>query len=278
MAVTQGAITEKKASPMIDETSAAMLDNPIWSALTTEHAALALGGNKARRYPEEIGPLSGMPEQTNEGYDALAALVSAGDIAVLFLCEPPRVPAGWTLVRGGELVQMVALQPKMVPCAARDGVEVRELAAGDAPAMVELAKLTEPGPFRLRTMELGTFFGIFDAGRLLAMAGKRTQVPGFVEVSGVCTHPDARGRGYARLLMSWVMEEIVGEGKTPFLHAFGDNYGAIRVYEALGFQLRRTFELAAVKRQGAANRQQGTGPLKPAADLSGAPGQSRVSF
>lgn len=233
---------------VIDEAAAVLLDNPIWGALTTEHAALGLGGDGARRYPEEIGPLGGMPAQSDEGYKALAPLFSPGEVAVLFFREPPRVPDGWSLVRGGTLVQMVAQQPKLVPCVAPNGVELRKLTTDDAPAMVELAKLTEPGPFRLRTMELGTFFGIFDAGRLLAMAGKRTHVPGFVEVSGVCTHPDARGRGYARLLMSCVMEEIAAEGKTPFLHAFGDNHGAIRVYEALGFQLRRTFELAAVKR------------------------------
>lgn len=246
---------EKSIDTVIDEAAAVLLDNPIWNALTTEHAALALAGGKARRYPEQIGPLSGMPEQSDEGYKALAPLFSPGEVAVLFFGEPPRVPDGWALVRGGTLVQMVAQQPKLVPCVAPGGVELRKLTTDDAPAMVELAKLTEPGPFRLRTMELGTFFGIFEAGQLLAMAGKRLHVPGFVEVSGVCTHPDARGRGYARLLMSWVMEEIVAEGKTPFLHAFGDNHGAIRVYEALGFQLRRTFELAAVKRQATGSRQ-----------------------
>jgi ribosomal protein S18 acetylase RimI-like enzyme len=249
MAALNWGTMENSLDPMIDEASAAILDNPIWGALTTDHVHLAVGGDTARRYREEIGPLSGMPEQSDVGYGALTPLFSPGEVAVLFFREEPRVPEAWTLVRGGMLVQMVAQQPKLVPCVAPDGVELRKLTTDDAPAMVELAKLTEPGPFRLRTMELGTFFGIFEAGRLLAMAGKRLHVPGFVEVSGVCTHPDARGRGYARLLMSCVMEEIIGAGKTPFLHAFGDNHGAIRVYEALGFQVRRTFELAAVKKQ-----------------------------
>jgi ribosomal protein S18 acetylase RimI-like enzyme len=227
--------------------SESLLDNPIWNALTTEHASLALGGDEARRYPAEIGPLSGMPAQSDPGYRALRALVPPGDVAVLFFDEVPRLPAGWTLVRGGTLAQMVAAPPQLAKGPNPAGVELRMLTAADAPAMVELAKLTEPGPFRSRTLELGTFFGILDAGRLLAMAGKRLHVPGFVEVSGVCTHPDARGRGYARLLMSRVMEEIVREGKTPFLHSFANNYGAIRVYEGLGFTLRRTFELAVVK-------------------------------
>lgn len=230
--------------------SAEWLDNPIWSALTTDHAHLALGGDGARRYPEEIGPLSGMPEQSDAGYAALQAVVGPGGVVALFLREAPRVPAGWTLVRGGTLHQMIADQPALVPCVAPADAELRKLMGDDAAAMVELATLTEPGPFRMRTRELGSFYGIVQAGRLLAMAGMRLHVPGFVEVSAVCTHPEARGRGYARMLMSCVMEEIVRMGKTPFLHSFADNHGAIRVYESLGFTLRQQFELAVVKREG----------------------------
>ena len=88
--------------------------------------------------------------------------------------------------------------------------------------MVELATLTEPGPFRDRTHELGTFYGIFEGDRLLSMAGQRMRVPGFVEVSAVCTHPDARGRGYARIFMSSVMKLILRYGDTPFLHSFAE--------------------------------------------------------
>jgi ribosomal protein S18 acetylase RimI-like enzyme len=235
---------------LMPTTPAEWLDNPIWSALTTDHAHLALGGDGARRYPEEIGPLSGMPEQSDAGYAALRALVGPGGVVALFLREAPRVPAGWTLVRSGTIQQMIANRPAFVPRVAPVGAELRKLTADDAAAMVELAKLTEPGPFRLRTLELGTFYGIVQAGRLLAMAGKRLHVPGYVEVSGVCTHPEARGRGYARMLMSCVMEEIVRMGKTPFLHSFADNHGAIRVYASLGFTLRQQFELAVVRREG----------------------------
>ena len=115
--------------------------------------------------------------------------------------------------------------------------------------MLELAELTEPGPFRKRTIELGEFHGIFDSGHLAAMAGQRLHLPHFVEVSAVCTHPDARGRGYARSLMSIVIQEILQREKIPFLHSFSDNYPAIRVYESLGFTLRRTLHLAVLKNE-----------------------------
>ena len=115
--------------------------------------------------------------------------------------------------------------------------------------MVALAELTEPGPFRLRTIELGNFYGVFHGDQLVAMAGKRMHLPGFTEVSGVCTHPDARGRGYARQLMSIVIEEIERDGKAAFLHAFADN-PAVRLYESLGFTLRQHFHFAVVIKEG----------------------------
>jgi predicted GNAT family acetyltransferase len=78
------------------------------------------------------------------------------------------------------------------------------------------------------------------------MAGKRMHMPGFVEVSGVCTHPDARGHGYARALMQIVIDEIEQSGRTAFLHAW-ENNPATRLYESLGFSLTRTFDLAVLK-------------------------------
>ena len=72
-------------------------------------------------------------------------------------------------------------------------------------------------------------------GTLAAMAGERMRFPGYTEVSGVCTHPDFRGRGYAARLMCEVGRDILSRGETPFLHAFADNVGAIGLYEKLGF-------------------------------------------
>lgn len=232
----------------LDSSSAALLDNPIWSALTTDHASLALGSAAARRYPDNIGPLSGMPAQSGEGYAALRSLVKVGEMVGMFFREVPRPPQGWTLVRGGELVQMIALRSVLALTALPADAELRALTPADAPAMVELAELTEPGPFRLGTIELGGYLGILQAGRLAAMAGRRMSVPGFVEVSAVCTHPEARGRGYASVVMSQVIEEILRAGRLPFLHAFADN-PAIRIYKRLGFALRQSFELAVVRRE-----------------------------
>lgn len=212
---------------------------------------LALGGALAKRYPAEIGPLSATADQSAASYEALRALAGPGGVLVLFLTDPPTPPPGWTLVRGGQLSQMICLSPeRVVSTPDPTGIELRRLTAADVPAMLELTELTEPGPFRRRTIELGPFFGIFDSGHLLAMTGQRLHLPGFVEVSAVCTHPDARNCGYARVLMSRVIVDIRQRGKVPFLHVLPENDAAIRVYESLGFTLRRTFHLAVLKNEG----------------------------
>jgi predicted GNAT family acetyltransferase len=128
------------------------------------------------------------------------------------------------------------------------GMELRRLGSADVPAMMAFATLTKPGPFRERTIELGNFYGVFEEERLLAMAGQRMRVPGFVEVSAVCTHPDMRGRGLAGIVMREVMRDIAAEDTAPFLHAFDDN-PAVRLYERLGFTQRRSFHLAIIKNE-----------------------------
>ena len=124
-----------------------------------------------------------------------------------------------------------------------------ELGDDDSPAMLELTALTKPGPFGPRTHELGYYVGIRDNGKLVAMAGERLKVPGYTEVSAVCTHPDHLGNGYAAALMKEVMRGIRDRGETSFLHVRSDNSRAIRIYERLGFRIRWEGHFAVLRRQ-----------------------------
>ena len=249
-----GSVNESSASslPSFTQADLRLLDNPIWNALGSEHAHFALDNGLARRYPAAIGPLSGMGDYNALGYDALRTLAGPGGVVGLFLESKPNVPAGWTMVRDGLMNQMVCEAAAAdAPANAADGAEIVGLSkAADGPEMVALARLTEPGPFNERTMELGTFFGIREQGRLVAMAGERMSWPRFTEVSAVCTHPDVRGRGYAAACMQAVMRHIRACGKTPMLHVFAANEPAIRVYRHLGFTVRRTLELAIIRNDG----------------------------
>jgi GNAT superfamily N-acetyltransferase len=244
----------------------ALLDNPIWNSLATGHAHFAIGGHighgLARRYPADIGPLSAVQELSSEAYADLAAIVPEGDVAVLFLEHGVEIPANWQLVRDGALIQMVC---PTVPDRPSLAEAILPMTSADFPEMVALASLTEPGPFRDHTANLGGFVGIRVDGRLAAMAGQRLAPTGFAEVSAVCTHPDFRGRGYAQALVAAVARNIHAEGRMPFLTSFEANPGAIRIYRQVGFVHRRTFELAVVK------------PPSPAGQVNAAPSEFKLA-
>jgi ribosomal protein S18 acetylase RimI-like enzyme len=248
-----------------------LLANPIWHSLSTRHAQLAEGNPLAKRYPRDIGPLSAIPEQSPETWEALKGLfspvdrppgeqspgdqsrgdqspgdLSPGDQCGLFLTGPAKLVPGLTLTVQFQLEQMLCESASAA--AAADGFDIQELGEDDVPEMLELTRLAEPGPFRNRTIQLGGYRGIREGGRLVAMAGRRTAVPGYREISAVCTHPDYRGKGYAAALVSAVGEGIVGMGERPYLHVRQDNLGAIRLYRRLGYEVIRTFYCAVVGR------------------------------
>jgi len=219
------------------------LDHPIWNALTSEQSTLAEGDALARRFPAAIGPLAAMAEQSPAGYESLRRLAKPEEQLVFFLPEPATVPPGWTLDADGLLTQMV-LDNETEPDHA---FPIRELVEADIPEMLALTRLTKPGPFRQETNTLGLYLGIEVDGRLVAMAGERLKLPGYTEISAVCTHPDFQGRGYAQALILAVAQQIRQAGKIPFLHSRPDNTAAIRVYEKLGFRTRRMVNLAVVR-------------------------------
>jgi predicted GNAT family acetyltransferase len=130
--------------------------------------------------------------------------------------------------------------------------DILELGEADAAEMLALARLTEPGPFEAETWRMGRYFGLRREGRLVAMAGQRMHPPGYVELSGVCTHPDFRGEGLATRLTNHVTRAILETGETPFLHAWADNTGAIALYERLGYRLRCPMNVAVFERRASA--------------------------
>ena len=214
------------------------LDNVIWQALNTRQASFAEACGTARRFFCEVTSLSAFETPNDEGYAALAELVGAGGAAAVFLDQDYEARAGWERVGGAPLVQMVC-ENGHGSAASNGSAAIVELGPRDSPEMVELTTLTKPGPFGSRTHELGYYVGIRQEGKLVAMAGERLKVPGYTEVSAVCTHPDYLGRGYAGALMTEVMQQIRERGETPFLHVRADNARAIALYERLGFRIRR---------------------------------------
>ena len=217
---------------MMDET---MLARPVWHALSTLQAGHARGGADALRFPPEIGPLAAMRGADAAGLSALAALAAPGDVLAMIEQDIAAFPEGMILERQSAAVQMIAdTAPAPV-----DDPAIRPLGEADAPDMRALAALTEPGPFAARTHVLGRFWGVREAGRLIAMAGERTRMPGFGEVSAVCVHTDARGRGLGTLMVRKAMASLAAQGLRPFLHSYADNEAAIATYRRCGMRVAR---------------------------------------
>ena len=224
------------------------LDNVIWHSLGTRHADFAFGNGLARKFIPEVSSLAALREPTPAGYESLASLSNTGEALALALDSPREPPKGWTVVRDAPMPQMVHDGEIVSPANSSDLGSILELSSADAPEMLALAKLTQPGPFSIRTPELGTYLGIRCKGALVAMAGERLKIPGFTEVSAVCTHPDHTGRGYARILMTEVMRRIRTRGETTFLHVRQDNGRAIELYRRLGFAERVLLHLSVIRK------------------------------
>lgn len=227
------------------------LDNVIWTALNTRQAAIAECFGEARRFPFDVTLLGAFREENDHGYKCLASLLPPRGIVGVFLHAPYADRPGWELQIGAPLAQMVcengAAKSKRTDSPEAD-VQFFDLTAADAPDMVELAKITNPGPFHIRAHELGSFIGIRKEGKLIAMAGERLKVPGYSEISGICTHPDHAGSGYARILTTEIMGRIRERGETPFLHVRADNHRAIALYEKLGFSTRMMSHYAVLRK------------------------------
>jgi GNAT superfamily N-acetyltransferase len=223
------------------------LDNPVRSSLAGPHARFAQRRGAVLRYPADVAPFAGMPDEpAGADWDDLASLAGPGArVALAGLWARP--PDGWEFQPVGEGVQLIDAGIDLdggADEAAGDG-EIVRLGPADVPEMLDLASRTRPGPFLQRTIELGTYLGIRSGGparggALVAMAGERLNPPGWTEISAVCTDQQWRGQGLATRLVRALVAGIRARGQTAFLHAVADNTTAIRLYEQLGFRLRRT--------------------------------------
>lgn len=227
-----------------------LLDNVIWNALNTLQSHLGAACGAARKFHKEVSPLAGFSEVSDEAYGSLEELVDEGERAGLFLEADPKPPAKWKIVASLPLLQM--LHESDMPATEETELPAfHRLGDADVPEMLALTKLTKPGPFATRTREMGDYFGIRKGGMLVAMAGERLRLPGFTEISAVCTHPEHLGQGHARRLLTLLLGRIQGRGELAFLHVREDNTRAVELYERIGFRKRTSLKYALLIKESA---------------------------
>ena len=223
-----------------------LLDNIAWNTLRGPHAHYSEGNAAARRYARGFSPIIGFPDPSKPDFQAIEPFCGS-DEHFYFEGWAGKPPLGWK-VDGESTVSKMVWAGDTPTNAAENATALRLVHADQA---LELASLTRPGPFGARTVELGNYLGYFDAGRLVAMAGERMFAGSLREVSGVCTHPQFRGRGLARKLMMESIRRELGRGETPFLHVMSENKVARSLYERMGFRHYREAVVRIVSRSGA---------------------------
>lgn len=229
-----------------------LLDDPVWHALTGPHRRFAAtagddnGAARAHRYRVDVAPFAALQDVTDaQAWHHLAELCGPEGRAAL---EAPAVitaPQGWTVATVFPIAQMIAPTDGLIADGAAEAVV--PLGKRDAGEMLALAELTHPGPFAASTVELGGYLGVRREGQLVAMAGRRLHLPGWIEISAVCTHPDHRGQGLSRLLIAGVETAIRRQGHRAFLHVLHENTRAIDIYRGLGFTTRADMTMTVVR-------------------------------
>jgi ribosomal protein S18 acetylase RimI-like enzyme len=209
-----------------------LLDNIMWNCLSGPHAKFATGAGSVRRYAPGFSAIVGCEDPEHPDFATLTQHCAAGESFYFDYWSGPA-PSGWRIDKEARMFKMMREAPPPSDDAAPDAMALSPQHFGQA---VELARLTNPGPFGPRTPELGEYFGYFDHGRLIAMAGERMCAGNLHEVSGICTHPEYQGRGLARKLTLKLVHRQLQRGTTPFLHVMSHNTAARALYQKMGFR------------------------------------------
>jgi GNAT superfamily N-acetyltransferase len=205
--------------------------NPVWHALQTRHRHFAVSAGDASRYPADVAPFAAVSTPSKSALQSLHSLLMPGEYVWLVGESYPAIPelsCEGTL----ECVQMVLPEDVTPPALAP---EIVPLSSANAPEMVALTDIAFPGFFRSRTCEMGSYYGVRSAGELIAMGGERLTLDGYPEISGICTHPEHRGKGYAASLIWHLVRNHRREGCVSWLHVSAENHHAIELYLRMGF-------------------------------------------
>jgi ribosomal protein S18 acetylase RimI-like enzyme len=223
---------------------ASLFENPAWHALQTKHRHLAVSAGDACRYPAGVVPIAAVSEPSVLALRQLHSLLAPAESVWLVGDNYPSVPE-LLFEQTLECLQMVLPDEIALP---DPTLEIVSLTAANAAEMVALTDLAFPGFFRIRTCEMGSYYGVRCDGELIAMSGERLMLDGYSEISGVCTHPDHRGKGLAAGLIWRLVRDHRRDGIVSWLHVASANRRATELYRRMGFEIARQVTLTRVSR------------------------------
>ena len=210
-------------------------DNPVWQALCNHLRHFNRGNDVLKYFPADVSPFVGLKDWDNSDIETLFQQLPSNRVFSVMMVKKVELPPELEIIYTCPLYQMECHVKYTIPDYAPS---IQKLGYNDIPQMLKLTDITKPGPFLDHTIDMGNYYGIFENGELAAMAGERLRLPGYTEISAICTSPAHVGKGYASLLTEHVAQHIFDEGHTPILHVKTDNLRAINVYQRVGFDIR----------------------------------------
>ena len=223
-----------------------LLHNPVYHALLSGDRHLSFGNENVKFFDEEVSPFAGFEQDYKKGFSDLYELLLSGRKILYATPSSITQPAGWQLTHEIKGLQFVYEAGQPIKTEFPNMIPLTEI---HVEQMMHLAKLTKPGPFGKRTINFGSYFGIFENEKLVAMTGQRLHVQNCTEISAVCTHPDHTGKGYANTLLQHQLQLILQQDQYPFLHVREDNQRAIILYQRLGFNISRPMNFYFMKKE-----------------------------
>jgi GNAT superfamily N-acetyltransferase len=220
------------------------LDNPVWHSLSETHQDLAIKYNNIRFYHPDYCPFGAIEKggEHSEYLDDYSKLIDN------FFIVGKRPVISNKLNLKKELICLQMVLPGKIESTSNQNII--QLNATHSDELFKLVNEIQPGYFMKKTFLLGDYFGIFKNGHLVAVTGERMKMKNYTEVSAIVTHPNYRGKGYARQLIAHTVNNVISQDKKAFLHVAENNISAINLYESIGFITRRKISFWNVVRQG----------------------------
>lgn len=223
-----------------------LLHNPVYNALLSGDKHLSFGTEHVKYFDEQVSPFAGFDQDYEKGFENLYELLPSGRKILYAIPTFITQPIGWQIQHEINGLQFVYEGEEEIKSQFQHVVPLTEIHVEE---MIQLTKLTKPGPFGLKTIAFGSYFGIFENEQLVAITGQRLHIENYTEISAVCTHPQHTGKGYAYTLLQHQLQMILQTGKKPFLHVREDNQRAIDLYLRLGFNISRPMNFYFMKRE-----------------------------
>jgi ribosomal protein S18 acetylase RimI-like enzyme len=126
-----------------------------------------------------------------------------------------------------------------------DEDKIRQLTLSDEEIIKHFYSFSYIGNwFDKRMLETGMYYGYFEKGELIGIAGIHIYSPEYkvAAIGNVTTHPEHRGKGIATQVTYKLCTELLKNVEYIGLNVMPDNEAAIRCYQKIGFEVTAEYE------------------------------------